>query len=77
MFNETPLHIACKNKRYRISSILIKAGARLEARDNFGNTPLMLSTKNKNPEVFRLLLKYGADINALDYMKQGVSDKSL
>ncbi len=73
----TPLGIAALEGTPEICEILIKAGARLEARDKFGCTPLMLSTRNKNPDVFRLLLKYGANVNALDYMKQGVLNHAL
>ena len=68
----TPLALASQDGTPEVCEILIKAGARLEARDKGGRTPLMLATLNPNPEVFRLLLKYGADINALDYMKNTV-----
>ena len=66
----TPLALASQDGTPEVCEILIKAGARLEARDKEGRTPLMLATLNHNPEVFRLLLKYGADINALDYAKE-------
>ena len=75
--NLSPLALASIEGTPEICEILIKAGARLEAKDQKGQTPLMLSTRNKNPEVFRLLLKYGANINALDYMKQGVLNHAL
>lgn len=73
----TPLALAAFSESPEACEILIKAGAKLEAKDKLGCTPLMLATRNKNPDVFRLLLKYGANINALDYMKEGVLNHAL
>ncbi len=73
----SPLALAAQNRTPEVCEILIKAGARLEARDKYGRTPLMMATENPNPDVFRLLLKYGADIKALDYMNQGVLNRAL
>ena len=43
-------------------SMLLKAGADLEASDKNGTTPLMLAAEyNENPEVITALLKAGAD----------------
>ena len=55
----SPLALAAQNRTPEVCEILIKAGARLEARDKYGRTPLMMATENPNPDVFRLLLKYG------------------
>ncbi len=73
----TPLAVAAKQGNLDTCEILIKAGARLEARDKQGCTPLMNATHNPDTEVFNLLLKSGADINALDYMKYGVLNHAI
>ena len=73
----TPLAVAAKQGTLENCEILIKAGARLEARDRQGCTPLMNATHNPNSDVFNLLLKSGADINALDYMKYGVLSHAI
>ncbi len=51
-----------------IISVLIKSGADVNAKNNFGDTPLMLvATENyHNPEAVKILLDANAYINARD-----------
>ena len=43
---------------------LIKAGADVNAKDNYAWTPLMYAAMNPRPEVIAALVKAGADVNA-------------
>ena len=48
-------------------SALIKAGADVNARAEWGVTPLVLAAaKNTNPEVLSVLINAGANVNARD-----------
>ena len=64
--SSTPLtHAASNNANAEVVSVLIKAGADLEARDEDGWTPLMLAARyNTNPEVVSALIKAGANVKA-------------
>ena len=66
--SSTPLtHAASNNANAEVVSVLIKAGADLEARDEKGGTPLMRAAgSNSNPEVVLVLLKAGAELEARD-----------
>ena len=43
---------------------LVDAGARLEAREEFGNTPLILAARYGGSDVVRSLIAVGAAVNA-------------
>ena len=62
----TPLHYAATfSKNPEILSLLIKAGADVNAKDACGNTPLHgAASYNENPEILTILLNAGADVNA-------------
>ena len=59
----TPLmHAAKFNKNPDVITTLLKAGAKIDERDNRGETPLMYAAKqNENPDVVMTLLNAGAD----------------
>jgi uncharacterized protein len=60
----TGLHTAAINGNLQIAAILIKAGGRVDARDNLGNTPLIYSADHDHVELAKLLLDVGAQIDA-------------
>jgi ankyrin repeat protein len=65
----TPLmEAAGANSNPEVITVLLKAGADIEARDScFGRTSLMWAAlSNQNPEVLATLLKAGADLEARD-----------
>ena len=65
----TPLMIAAEgNENSGVISVLLEAGARLDARDILGWTPLMIAVQsNKNPEIVSVLLRAGANVNDKDF----------
>ena len=60
----TGLHESAINGNLQIAAILIKAGARIDARDNLGNTPLLYAADHDHLEMAKLLLDVGAQIDA-------------
>jgi len=60
----TGLHTASINGNIQIVAILLKAGARVDARDSLGNTPLIYAADHDRLEVAKLLLDVGAQIDA-------------
>ncbi len=72
------MNAAWSNENPEVITVLLKAGAEVNASADYGETPLMRAAeKNTNPEVITVLLKAGADVNAknnggktaLDYAK--------
>ena len=63
---ERPLHKAVVyNKKLSVVTVLLKAGAVVNAKDVYGNTPLHEAAwYNENPAVITTLLKAGAEVNA-------------
>lgn len=59
----TPLMSAAWNGRVEIMRILIKSGADINARDDYGRTPLMLAVSHNKVEAVKLLLAKGAEKN--------------
>ena len=58
---------AWKNPHPEVISLLLEAGALVNARDGNRESALLLAAmNNKNPEVISLLLKAGAEVNAKD-----------
>ena len=66
---ETPLHWAAKSGHEKVVEVLLKAGAKIEAKDKDGMTPLHLAATNYElvrtvregrEKVVELLRKFGA-----------------
>jgi ankyrin repeat protein len=60
----TGLHTAATNGNLQIAAILIKAGARIDPRDNLGNTPLLYAADRDHVEMAKLLMDVGAQVDA-------------
>jgi ankyrin repeat protein len=60
----TGLHYAAMNGNLTIIAILIKANAKLDAKDKLGNTALHLAADRNQVEATRLLIDVGAPIDA-------------
>ena len=60
------LHFAAQNFHLASAEALLRAGAKVDLRDSYGNTPLGRAVVNSRGrgEMIRLLLKYGADPSA-------------
>jgi uncharacterized protein len=61
--SRTALHYAATNGNLTIVAILIKASAKLDAKDKLGNTPLHLAADRNQAEVAQLLLDVGAPVD--------------
>ena len=63
----TPLALAAMNGRAETVAALLKAGAGLETKDDYGRTPLVLCARERGQAATgRVLIEAGADINAVD-----------
>lgn len=60
-FNTTWLHTAASEGNLKQVAALIRAGAKLNARDDDGWTPLKAACSNGHTDVARILLEHGAD----------------
>jgi ankyrin repeat protein len=61
---DTQLLLAARKGSLRRVSLLIKAGADLEARNRDGWTPLLLSVRQGHTKIVSFLLEAGANVNA-------------
>jgi uncharacterized protein len=59
----TGLHYAAMNGNLTIIAILIKASAKLDAKDKLGNTPLHLAADRNQVDAVQLLLDVGAAVD--------------
>lgn len=79
--NRTVLHLGVQHDSPAVAAVLLRHGARVDARDRNGNTPLhkallkddtrfyfgMTNNSGKpSPEIIRLLVAVGADVNAVN-----------
>ena len=71
----TGLQWAAINGNLQIVAILLKAGAKIDARDNLGNTPLIYAADHDHLELAKLLLDVGAAIDSQD--KNGMTPLML
>ena len=60
---KTPLHYASENGYVSIASVLIAAGADVNAKHNFGHTPLHEATRNGYTTIAAMLIAAGAVVN--------------
>ncbi|OMJ83643.1 hypothetical protein SteCoe_15369 [Stentor coeruleus] len=75
--NNTPLHLAIREGKESIVTILIAWGCRLDLKDYKGNTVLHLSAQSKSYKITRLLLLQGIDRTILNNQNQTAYDISL
>src|SRR6185437_6893220 len=62
---ETALHLVARAGNVEAAKLLLKAGAKIDARETFGEqTPLMWAAARRHPEMVELLASKGADVNA-------------
>ncbi len=61
---ETPLHQAADRGHTEVVKILLKAGAKVNAKENRGNTPLHSAVSGGHAETVKILLVSGANVNA-------------
>ena len=59
----TALHWAAHWDDVEMAALLLRAGARIDAANDFGVTPLLLASGNGRPAMIALLLEAGADPN--------------
>jgi ankyrin repeat protein len=62
----TPLHDAASRNCTNVISVLLRAGAKLEAEDQAGATPLHVAAQEGFLNAARMLIQAGARINARD-----------
>lgn len=64
--NITPLFLAVENGNVEIAELLLRFGARVNARNLSRQTPLMMLDDDASAELVDLLVKYGARPNLID-----------
>lgn len=57
--SSTPLHVAALNNNRRAAELLLKQGADVNAKDNYGQTPLRIAIVYKATETVEVLRRYG------------------
>lgn len=60
----TPLHSSASGGHAEVVSMLLSAGAVVEASTLFGQTPLVLAVTKGHSQAARVLLEAGADVHA-------------
>lgn len=63
----TALHAAAERDDARLVALLLDAGARIDARDQYGETALWKAVRAGHPAMVRLLCVAGADVDARDF----------
>lgn len=62
-YNDVPLHQAAEHGLNKIVALLIKKGAKVDAKNEFDRTPLFSAIRAGHQSCVRHLLKAGADVN--------------
>jgi len=70
------LHYVAQEKRSDIAELLLRAGAKTELRDAYGNTPLWTATFNARGDlsIVRLLVDHGASFENRNHAGRTVRD---
>ncbi|KAI8515166.1 positive regulation of extrinsic apoptotic signaling pathway via death domain receptors protein [Branchiostoma belcheri] len=66
VLEDTPLHNAASGGHVGVAELLLKAGAQVDSRDQFGNSPLHHAASGGHVGVAELLLKAGAQVDSRD-----------
>eukprot|EP00667_Euglena_gracilis_P010919 EG_transcript_11132 len=61
-----PLHVACRQNRLEVTTVLVGAGAALDQTNNSGCTPLYTAAVNGHAEVLQLLVSAQASVDLAD-----------
>ena len=70
---DTALHAACLRGQYKMTKLLLEAGADEQAKQSSGYTPLHYACLNDRPGCVRLLLESGAD----PYLRNDAGESAL
>src|SRR5262249_57769368 len=71
----TPLHTAARRDNVAVGSVLLSAGANIEARDIKGETPLRRALNCRQPGMIELLLAHCANPDSPD--KRGLTPRQV
>ena len=66
IFDETPLHEACRYNYVEIAKLLLQKGANVSSRNDRGESPLLKTILWGHAKIVELLLQNGAEIDATD-----------
>ena len=78
--HSTPLHHAVSKGDANIVSLLVEAGADIEARTGYMSnkeTPLLIAARRGHKEIVSILLEAGADIEAVDKVRSSTKIMSF
>ena len=70
MYGYSPLHVAAMFGKAKVFNMLIKAGANVDARDNYEATPLHYAAYAGDVEGVKVLIDAGASIHVYDIHDQ-------
>jgi ankyrin repeat protein len=77
---DTPLIWTAQANAADLTELLLRSGAKVDARNRYGRTALMTwatSFPSSSTETGEILLKYGANVNARDRFRRTVLDQAL